>query len=92
MLNLFNIIIPIDKLNKYYRDRLFELVDFDAVTAERKKLIGENRYEYIDKLVEDIEHNNKVYQDNGKTIGFIYGALDTILIVFIIKVVELLMS
>lgn len=86
----FNISLPIDGLRQYYRERLFELVDFDAASEERKKMIGENRYEYIDKLVDDIEKNNLLYQSNGKTIGFIYGAFYTIILIFLIKALPML--
>jgi len=75
-----------EELKEYYKDRLFELVDYDAIDPQRRKLVGNNRYEFIDKLIHDIIKNNKLYQDNGKTIGFIYGAFYTILILFIIKV------
>ena len=90
MYRIFNIYIPTDELRQYYRDRLFELVDFDATTDERKKQIGENRYVYIDRLIDDIEKNNKLYQSNGKTIGFIYGAFYTIIIIFLLKITQLL--
>ena len=86
MKNPFKLDIDPSELQKYYKDRLFELVDYDAVESDRRKLIGNNRYEVIDKLVNDIMYNNQLYQDNGKTIGFIYGAFYTIIIVFILKV------
>ena len=86
MKNPFKLYIEPDALNEYYKDRLFELVDYDALQPERKKLVGVNRYEFIDKLINDIAKNNKIYQDNGKTMGFIYGAFYTILLLFVIKV------
>ena len=85
--SLFNLRIPPNKLNKYYRERLFELVDFDSTTEERRKTLGNTRYEYVDKLIEDIEKNNSIYQNNGETIGFIYGSFYTILLIFLLKVV-----
>ena len=91
-MKLFNLEIDSAELNEYYKRRLFELVDYDALDDDRKKIVGTNRYEYIDKLISDIDNNNKVYQDNGKTIGFIYGAFYTILLVFIIKIFKLFMS
>ena len=91
MKNPFKLDIEPSELQNYYKDRLFELVDYDAVESDRRKLIGNNRYEYIDKLVTDIMQNNQLYQDNGKTIGFIYGAFYTILLIFIIKVVFLVL-
>ena len=90
MKTFFNAEFAPDELHQYYRDRLFELVDFDATTSERKKIIGENRYEYIDKIVEDIEKNNKLYQKNGKTIGFVYGTFYTVIVVFIVNIIRLL--
>lgn len=86
MKNPFKLEIQPSELQEYYKDRLFELVDYDALQSDRRKLVGNNRYEFIDKLVCDIMHNNKVYQDNGKTVGFIYGAFYTILLIFMIKV------
>ncbi|MBQ8131008.1 MAG: hypothetical protein IJ193_00790 [Bacilli bacterium] len=88
-MKLFNLEIDAAELNEYYKSRLFELVDFDAIDDDRKKIVGTNRYEYIDKLINDIEKNNKIYCDNGKTIGFIYGAFYTIIIIFIIKTMKL---
>ncbi|MBR2247561.1 MAG: hypothetical protein IJ880_11105 [Bacilli bacterium] len=90
--NPFKLDIDPDELNEYYRDRLFELVDYDAIQPDRKKIVGENRYEYIDNLVCDIVKNNKIYQSNGKTIGFMYGAFYTIMIIFIIRVGVLMMQ
>ena len=85
--SLFNLRIPPNKLNQYYRERLFELVDFDFTTEERRKTLGNTRYEYVDKLVKDIEKNNCIYQNNGETIGFIYGSFYTILLIFLLKVI-----
>ena len=90
MRNPFKLDIDPDELREYYRKRLFELVDYDAIEDDRRKLVGSNRYEFINKLVTDIETNNSIYQANGKTIGFMYGSFYTILLIFFIKIITIL--
>ena len=90
MRNHFKLDIDPDELREYYRKRLFELVDYDAIEDDRRKLVGSNRYEFINKLVTDIETNNSIYQSNGKTIGFMYGSFYTILLIFFIKIIIIL--